>query len=241
MARTSLIWPVLLAAAAFAVLVGLGTWQLQRLAWKEGLIARIEARAKAGPVSLPAALAQWRETGEVEYLRVRIEGRFRHAGERHLYALRAGRAGWRIVTPLATGGGAIVLVDRGFVPNELKAPAARREGQVEGEVAIVGLARAPEVRGLFTPDNDAAANSWFWRDLDAMGRSVLGPDERQRLVPFFVEAEAAPVPGGWPQGGVTRLDLPNRHLEYALTWYGLAAALAAVFTVFVLSRRRERP
>ena len=89
------------------------------------------------------------------------------------------------------------------------------------------------------PDNDPAANSWFWRDLSAMGKALLASSEASRLTPFFVEAEAGDVPGGWPKGGVTRLVLTNKHLEYALTWYGLAATLVFVFGFFVRSRLRS--
>ncbi len=238
MTRKGIFWPTLSAALGLAVLVGLGTWQVQRLHWKEGLIARIEARAKAKPVSLDQALARWRETGEVEYLRARLTGRFLHEDELHLYGLVNGEPGWRIVTPLVTPEGAIVLVDRGFVPNPLKAPSARRQGQIQGPVEVVGLARAPETQGLFTPDNDTVANAWYWRDLVAMGRVVLTPEQQAKLAPFFVEAEPMAVPGGWPRGGVTRLELPNRHLEYAITWYGLAVVLVVIYVLFMRGRRQ---
>jgi surfeit locus 1 family protein len=97
----------------------------------------------------------------------------------------------------------------------------------------VGLVRAPQTPGAFDPDNDTAANLWFWRDLPAMGRAA-GIDPARQL-PVFVDAEAA-APGGWPRGGATLVRLPNRHLEYALTWFGLAGALLAVYAAFVRSR-----
>jgi surfeit locus 1 family protein len=230
-----------LTALALAVLVGLGTWQVQRLHWKEGLIARIEARANAAPVGIEEALGRWRETGDIEYLRVAIAGRFRHAGELHLYAIGAsGEPGWRIVTPFETLAGPIVLVDRGFVPDALKAASTRAAGQIEGQVTVVGLARAPGEQGLFSPDNEVERNIWFWRDLKGMGVTSLDAGEQARVAPFFIEAETGVLPGGWPRGGATRLVLPNRHLEYALTWYGLAAALLAVYTSFLLSRRKRQ-
>lgn len=237
MIRKRVLWPTLAAALGLAVLIGLGTWQVQRLHWKEGLIARIEARVKADPVSLDQALARWHDTGDVEYLRVRLQGRFLHEDEIHLYGLVNGEPGWRIVTPLVTPEGAVVLVDRGLVPNPLKAPSARQQGQIEGPVEVVGLARAPETQNLFVPDNDIAANAWFWRDLSGMGQVALTPEQQSRLVPFFVEAEPMAVPGGWPRGGVTRLELPNRHLEYAVTWYGLAVVLVVIYVLFMRGRR----
>ncbi len=234
--QAGLVWPTLFACAGVLTLLGLGSWQVQRLHWKRELITRIEQRAGATPVTLEAALARWERTRDVEYLRVRLGGRLDHDKERHLYALVEGRVGWRIVTPLVTDGGRIVLVDRGFVPDGLKLPETRRQGQVETDIVLTGLARAPETQRLFTPDNDVAPNIWYWRDVVGMAASALEPPERARVAPFFVESEAAPVPGGWPKGGVTRLELPNRHLGYALTWYGLAGALVVVYGFFARGR-----
>jgi surfeit locus 1 family protein len=227
--------PLLMTAVGLAVLVGLGTWQLERREWKLALIERIEARAHADPLPLAAAKRRWEESGDIEYLRLALTGRFLHDQERHLYTIVDGRAGWQVITPLQTPGGEIVLVDRGFVPEERKDAAARREGQVQGSVRLTGLARAAGRPSWFTPDNRPDLNRWFWRDIPGMTAS-LPPALGERAAPFVVEAEAAPVPGGWPRGGVTRLALPNRHLEYAITWFGLAAALIAVFALY--ARRR---
>ena len=103
---------------------------------------------------------------------------------------------------------------------------------------LVGLARASESGAWFTPGNAPAANRWFWRDVPGLAAS-LPPDLAAKTAPFLVEAEAAPVPGGWPRGGVTRLAIPNRHLEYALTWFGLAVVLLAVFFAYARRRRKE--
>jgi surfeit locus 1 family protein len=220
-----------------AVLIGLGTWQMQRREWKQGLIERIEQRAHGEPISLSLAKDLWARDKDVEYYRVLLVGHFLHNEERHLYTVEDGKAGWRIVTPLETASGDVVLVDRGFVPEELKEPATRKAGQIAGAVELIGLARAPVVPGLFTPAGDPVRNQWFGRDVGAIAAS-LAPNERPRIAPFMLEAEAEPVPGGWPRGGVTRLTLPNRHLEYALTWYALALTL--VIVAFVLTRNRSR-
>lgn len=221
------------------MLVALGAWQLQRLAWKQDLIARVEARAHGEPVSLDEAVRRIERDGEIEYQRVRAEGSYLHDRERHLYTVVDGRPGWRIVTPLETPGGAIVMVERGFVPDGLKEASSRAAGLVEGRVAVTGLARAPGKANAFTPESDPDGNRWFWRDLEGMAASALGAGRRGRVVPFFIEAEASEVPGGWPRGGVTRIDFPNRHLEYAITWFGLALALLGVYAV-ILWRWRTR-
>ncbi len=224
-------------ALAFDVLIGLGTWQMQRRAWKLGLIDRIEQRAHGEPISLTLAKDLWQREGDVEYYRVLLVGRFRHDEERHLYTIDNGKAGWRIITPLVTSGGDVVLVDRGYVPEELKDPASRKPGQITGTVELIGLARAPVPPNWFTPAGDAGRNQWFTRDVASMAAS-LPAEQAARVLPFMVEAEAEPVPGGWPRGGGTRLTLQNRHLEYALTWYGLAVTL--VIVAFFLARSRAR-
>ncbi len=222
-----------LAIVAFAVVVGLGFWQLQRLQWKEGLIAKIEARTKAPPIGLEDAAATAAQGEDPSYYRVRVSGRFDHAKERYLFALSdEGRAGWHVITPLTTEDGETVLIDRGFVPDHLKDPALRAEGELEGVVAVTGLVRLPDRQGAFTPDNEPEANRWFWRDKDALARSML-PGESVRVAPFFLEAEKGEAPGGWPEGGQTRLDLPNNHLQYAITWFLLAAALLGVYGAYV--------
>ena len=237
--RAGLVLPGLFALLGLIVLTGLGTWQLQRLHWKEGLTARIEARAGAEPVTLDEAVARQAKTGDIEYLRVRAAGRFLYEGERHFFAVSGKGPGWHVYTPLVTQSGRTVIVNRGFVPDRLKDPSTRSQGQQAEAQTVTGLARAPGVQGLFTPDNDRQANSWYWRDLEGMA-SGLNLAAKGPLVPFFLEAEKGDVAGGWPKGGVTRLSLPNRHLEYALTWYGLAGTLLAVFAVFARGRLRAQ-
>lgn len=222
--------------AALAVLMGLGFWQLQRLQWKEGLIAKIEARTKAPPIILQEAAAMAEQGRDPSYYRVRASGRFDHAKERYLFAVSEGRGGWHVIAPFATEDGETVLIDRGFVPDDRRAPASRTKGQVEGVVAVTGIVRMPETPGSFTPDNEPEANRWFWRDLAAMARSMF-QDEPVKLAPFFLEAEKGEVPGGWPEGGQTRLDIPNNHLQYAVTWFLLAACLLAVYGVYVWKAR----
>lgn len=223
--------------AVVAVLIGLGVWQLQRLHWKEGLIAEIETRSKGEPISLGQAIALAREGRDPSYYRVKVEGRFDHANELYLYAVSEGRAGWHVIAPLKTKDGEIVLIDRGFVPDALKEPATRPGGELGGTVTLIGIVRLPETQASFTPDNEIGANRWFWRDLPAMAQTIGAGD----VAPFYLEAERSDVPGGWPEGGQTRLELPNNHLQYALTWFLLAAALLVVYGVYVRSRYRPGP
>jgi len=238
--KRDLIWLSALVVAAFSTLMGLGVWQLQRMAWKDSLNAQIAARTGLEPVILSSALERWKKTKDVEYLKLRFKGRFRHEGESHYFMAKSEKSGWRVITPLETTGGRIVMVDRGFVPDSRKNPAKRAQGQLEGEQVIIGLARAPGIQGLFVPDNAPEKNNWYWRDLNGMAAAGLPASDIKRVVPFVVEQEASSIPGGFPQGGTTKLFLPNNHLQYVLTWFGLAGTLLAVFAVYLRGRYRHR-
>ena len=232
-----LFWPTLLTALMLPVLLGLGFWQLDRLTWKENLIARIGERLTAAPVALPAPDA-WEslDLAENEYRRVQLTGHF--AGNRELhYFMQSpdGTPGYAVISPfeIEGGGGAVVLVDRGFVPAGLK-DASARDALPEGEVSFTGVLRRPQERSAFAGADDPVKNVWMVRDPAVMG-AALGVG---RVAPFFVEAEANAFPGKWPQAGGTRIDLPNNHLDYALTWFGLALVLAVVYLVYHRSNGR---
>lgn len=235
--RTGLL--VALILAAFAALLALGTWQVQRLHWKEGLLAAIDERTHAQPASLAEIERRFAETGDVDYWRVTVSGRFLNDDERHFFTTWQGDSGFNVYTPLQLDDGRYLLVNRGFVPFDRKDPATRREGQVEGRVEITGLARnpIPEKPSFLVPENDPAKNIFYWKDLSAMAATSGLPADAQ-VLPFFVDAGPAPNPGGLPVGGVTIIDLPNSHLQYAFTWYGLAAALLAVSVLWFVRRRR---
>ncbi len=216
-------------------LLALGTWQMQRLVWKEALIAEREAGLTMPAADLPLAFDDDDEAKAFEFRTVTVTGRFRHDLEQ-LYGARAraNMLGHHVLTPLTTDAGPAVLVDRGWVPADKVHPASRPRGQQDGEVTISGIARyrADDRPGLFTPDNAPAEGRWYHYDLDAMA-AALGIE----LSPIVVEADETANPGGLPIGGRTQIRLANNHLHYALTWYGLAAGLVGVYIVF---RRRAR-
>ncbi|MGH6864776.1 MAG: SURF1 family protein [Methyloceanibacter sp.] len=242
MRNRGLLGLTLFMAVGLALLIWLGVWQLNRLDWKDGLITRIETRSQRKPMTLDEAIAKAKEVRDPSYFRVHAEGRFHHAQERHLYAFSLeGEPGWHVITPLQTVDGEVVLVDRGFVPPSIKDPSSRALGQITGVVSVTGLVRMGEQGGIFTPDNDAQKNRWFSRDLPGMARSMF-PSGTIQVAPFFIEADDSNVPGGWPDGGQTRLQIPNNHLQYAITWFSLAAALAILYGVYVhrVYRREKR-
>jgi surfeit locus 1 family protein len=245
--QARLVLPTLAALAGLAVLAGLGTWQLERKRWKEDLIAKIAARVHADPVPVERAEELAAQDGDAEYRHVSARGRFHHDKEQYLYAPAATGLGWHVYTPLELVPQRFVWVNRGLVPDARRTPGARPQGQTAGEVEVRGLVRLPAGKGLFTPRNDPARNLWYWPDLAAMTAAAFpeglqkaaGGPQRPAALPLVIEADAQPEPpGGLPRGGVTRLDLPNRHLEYALTWFGLAMTLIGVYFAFAVNRLR---
>ena len=230
---------LVLAGLVFAALIGLGTWQLQRLQWKQALIATIDERTKAEPLSLEDVELQYGRTGDVDYMPVVVSGEFIHEAERHFFATWQGASGYYVYTPLRLEEGRSVFVNRGFVPFDKKDASTRQQGQVTGVQTVKGLARnpLPGKPSAMLPDNDPDKNIFFWKDLRAMA-VLSGLDVDRGVVPFFIDADSNPNPGGLPQGGVTMIDMPNSHLQYAVTWYGLAAALAGVLGIWLYRRRK---
>lgn len=222
---------------SLAILLTLGTWQVERLHWKEGLLADIAERRSADPAPLSEIEQRAVAGDDIEYCRIALSGTFDHTRERHFFATFEGRTGFYVYTPLTLADGRRIFVNRGFVPYEMKEPATRAAGEVSGEQAITGYARAKLFGkpSMLVPDNDLPKNILYWKDLDAMAASTGLSD----VIPFFVDVDASSAnPGGWPKGGVTQFDLPNNHLQYAATWYGLAAALlAVVFAMWWRSRK----
>ncbi len=236
-----LLLPAAVTFVGLAVLIGLGSWQVERKAWKEGLLRAIAERAHEAPgtIAPEAAWPTW-EAATDEFRRVRLSGTFLHDREIALHGLaeeRRGDAlqGFYVFTPLRMADGATVMVNRGFVPTDLRDPARRAGGQTIGPVEVTGLVRAPERRGAFVPENDPGKAEWFVRDLGQM----IEAGRLERAAPFYVDADGTSNPGGWPRGGQTQLTLPNNHLGYAITWFGLAGALAAVFALYASKRVRS--
>ncbi|OWK28768.1 SURF1 family protein [Sphingomonas dokdonensis] len=217
-----------------ALFTALGIWQVQRRAWKLDLIARVEARVDAAPSPLPAP-ADW--NGDLEYRRVRVTGRLLNDRETLVQAVTIHGPGWWVLTPLARGDGQpLILVNRGFVPDERRNRATRRASLPDAPVTITGLLRNSEPGGAFLRSNDPAANRWFSRDVAAIAKARdLG-----RVAPFFIDADATSNPGGYPIGGLTVIAFRNNHLMYAITWFGLALLSLGGAVVVLRNDKRRR-
>jgi len=231
--RATTVW----AGGALIVLLGLGTWQLERLAWKNGLIAERQAGLAAAPAEPPANLDAARA---LVFHPVHVAGRFLNDREMPVATIaRNGQAGFDIVTPFLTGERTVLLIDRGFVPSELREPETRAAGLIEGPTELTGLLRLDAGKpSWFTPDNVPTRNAWYFIDVAAMGKAATPLAD---VLPYYLDADATLNEGGWPQGGQTVIDLPNHHLQYAITWYALAAGLAGVYIAYVRRRRAAPP
>ena len=233
-------WTGLLVPAVlvFAALVALGTWQLQRKAWKEGLIAALNERLAAAPAPLPRQ-ARWSTLDPThdEYRRVTFDATF-EKGDALVYASASafrpdvsGFGVW-VFTAAKLADGGVVVVNRGFVPSDTNwKPNVAISPPPSANLVITGAMRWPEHRSWFTPQDKA--DVFFVRDPVA----IAAAKGWGAVAPFYIEQESPMPPGGWPQPGKLVPSLPNNHLQYVVTWYGLALVLAVIFAVYVVKSR----
>jgi surfeit locus 1 family protein len=222
----------LLCAILFAVLLALGTWQLQRLIWKQSLIAEVNLNMASAPLALDQALAMG---ARAQYRRVRLEGRFDNSNEAFVFGTGVeGAPVFHVLVPFTTDDGRTLLVDRGIVPRDLRDRSTRRNGLIEGRAVIVGIWRAPDPPGPFTPGPDRSRRIWYSRDVSGIARQ----DGVRLAANEIIEADSTPNRGGWPKGGQTQVNFRNEHLQYAITWFLLAAGLLGVYLAYHVSRGR---
>jgi surfeit locus 1 family protein len=222
---------ILIALAAFSVLIALGVWQMERRAWKNGLIGNLEAALSAPPAIYDPAKPAGAEARE--FTLVRVKGEFLDARTVKVMIPTPETArmrtqegfGYLVYTPLKSASG-IVFVNRGFVPQSLAGSTPAPTGETE----ITGLVRLPAPPGWFTPRPEPGKRLFFGADIPAMA-AAAGLPSGQAIVSEYIEAVPSPQAGGWPLPRDPRAllaSIPNRHLEYALTWFALAAAFAGI-------------
>ncbi len=222
--------PVLIAAAiALAILVWLGTWQVSRLHEKTAQIAAIEAQIAAAAVALPEQTSEQAK----DYLKVRVEGSYISVSDVKKLTSHDGGPGYEIITPFLTKDNTVVLVDRGSIA----------EGQTvtspQGPQVLTGLLRLHNRgQGFFDPENDTDKGLWFWWDIPAMQAAANAPVDA-RMSPYILQLLPDPALATPPYPAVPKAELRNNHLGYAITWYGLAAALLAVTWAFLRKRKQN--
>ncbi|WP_282607548.1 SURF1 family protein [Pelagibius sp. Alg239-R121] len=222
-------WATAVTIPALIILLGLGTWQVQRLQWKQEQIELRQERAHAPVVPVSEVLDV---PAEKEFFHVEVTGRFLHDKELYLAARSLnGNVGQHIVTPFQMSDGRVLLIDRGWVPSEKRDPETRSEGQIQGDGTVDGLLRLGGWKGydFIRPDNDPAKNFWFYVDFEAM---AVATGLENMIQTAYLDAGPAENAGGYPIGGQTRITLRNDHFQYVLTWYALALILAAVYFVY---------
>jgi surfeit locus 1 family protein len=236
------LWASLLAGLGLCVLVALGTWQLQRKTEKEALIELIRSRGEGQAIALPVRLTP---VEDLVFTRVRVSGRFLHDKEMRLTnKVLKGEVGRHLVTPFLLDDGRTLLVDRGWVPMRLEDPRSRPGSQPEGRLRIEGILRIGGYGGpaFLRPENAPQEGLYNWPDLEGMAEAAALDNPITVLYLAAVETISEVEPSGrYPQARVAEITLRNDHLEYALTWYGLAGVLVVIYTLYHLRRRSPRP
>jgi surfeit locus 1 family protein len=217
-----MIAPLVFGLVGAAILIGLGVWQLQRLAWKEAILAGIEARLGAPPAALPDRPDPLRD----RYLPVAVTGRFTGEDIDVLASRKQVGAGFRVVAAFETAGGRRILVDRGFVTDD-----ARDAPRAATDATVTGTLHWPDETDRFTPPPDPVARMWFARDVPAMA-DALGTEPVMVVARLPTGDGIAPMP-------VDTAGIPNDHLNYAITWFSLAAVWLGM-TGLALWRIRRR-
>lgn len=234
MARAARIALIVASALASIGFIALAAWQFQRLGWKQDLIARIEQQLQVEPVAPPVASAVVSTTDE--YRRLRLRGRF-EPREVLVQATTALGGGFWVLAPLRLEDGRAVLVNRGFVPPEQRAP--QQHAAPDGLVELTGLLRLTETGGGPLRRNVPAEGRWYSRDVAGIAAQlgVAG-----QVAPYFVDEAADPAqPRRWPRPGLTVIRFANNHAVYAATWLALAAMAAAAAGYLVREERRRVP
>jgi len=228
------LWLTVVTLPALLVLVGLGTWQLGRLQWKNNLIDSFEARVAAPPVAVPASGAA---INPIEFRQLDLTGRFLHDKEIFLTGRTyEGNAGFHVVTPFELADGRLILINRGWVSEGYKDPAKRAFSRVDGPTTVAGILRKPGQKGYFVPENEPAKGFWFTlvpAEINAhLGLGTVAIDS------FYADAIRTSAVVTLPIAAKTELNLRNAHLSYALTWYGIALALIGVYVAFHMQAGR---
>lgn len=238
---TRRIWTITTASTlGIVILVSLGMWQVQRLHWKQGLLANIAENQAAPAMTLDGALKAFEAGENVEFRRVSTKGSFMHQAERHLLSILDGKPAWQIITPFASEEGIVVLVDRGAVPEELRDPATRAAAGPEGVQSITGTIRLRrESQSLFSPDNDPEKNLYYWWDVPAMMQAADPPSDA-RIAPFVLQLTPMQQDAGFPRPQPVAVNISNNHLQYAITWFSLAVVLA-VFAGLLIRQELSKP
>jgi len=220
---------------ALAILLSLGAWQIKRMNWKNNLIETITSRVNQAPRPVPA-MAAWKQLDleDLNYRPVEARGTYDLTEEVHIFTqvapgnARYSGTGFWVIAPFYLKRGGVVLVNRGFVPEKFKQPRTRNTARLAGEQTIAGIIKTNQGTNYFTPQTDFKRNIWFTRDAGLISEHL----ELKNAAPFFISLTRGAAATDLPQPREIKVSLPNNHLGYAITWFGLALTLIGVFVVF---------
>lgn len=250
--RGSTLLVVFAMAVGLAILLALGTWQVQRLHWKEALIERVNKRLEAEPVTVANVLQAANGRPEaIDYTPVTLSGTFELDHSFFEFTTHKGQSGWNVFNllksamPIGDGASVYMLVNRGFIPYDARKNWTDVAPLPSGNQTVTGLLRVPPLKkpGSLMPDNEPDNGLYYWRDLQtmAMAAGLKGGEVSQYYLDQGLPGGPVPVTGKYPIPGTTIISFPNNHLQYAVTWYGLALALLGVGSYFLYARRKTKP
>lgn len=221
------IWLTVFSTLSLIFLLTLASWQVERLKWKNALIAVIDERVASEPIKFKTNL----DIKEVEFRKTSIKGRFLHAKEIHLSPKYYNqKIGFHVLTPFKlSDGSGYVLVNRGWVPDGFKEKDKRKNTLANSEVTINGTILRPQRRNVFTPENDLVKNYWFWVDIEKISEYA-----GVKVSPFVVVDEGRNVKNVYPIKLEVKPELRNDHLQYAITWFSLAITLVIIYIVYIV-------
>lgn len=229
------IFGTLLVLFCVVILLSLGTWQVQRMEWKKNLLEHIRTHLSETPKMMPH---EYDSPADYDFVRTVIRGTYMHDKEIAIGPrVYDGQSGYHIFVPLKRVSGPVVFVNRGWVPPDKLDPKTRLQGQIPGVVKVVGIMRLPpHEKPAFVPQNNPAANKWYWIDLPAMAKNAgIAPEGVLPLV-LYEDAQPEIV---WPIGNQLNVNLPNNHLFYAIFWYCMAFVLCVIYVRIYLQHRAE--
>ena len=228
-----LLWPTLISVPALLVLISLGSWQVQRLAEKTDIIADFSARTSATPQDLPDANL---DLAELDFQRISTSGVFRHDREVFLTGRTyEGNAGFHVITPFEAQDGKMILVNRGWVSEAYREPETRQFSMTSGITELNAIIRRPQRKGYFVPENEPDNGFWFTLKPDEIAAFLQADD---MITSYYVDAIREGEVITLPIAAEIKINIPNAHLNYALTWYGLALSLIGVYAAYHISNGR---
>ena len=227
------LWPTVMTVPILIFLILLGNWQVERLDWKLGLIEQIETRAFMDPIDLPFNTSN---LDDMEYLSVSVKGHFNNDQEMTFYSVGPnGAAGYDLYTPFTTVDDKLIIVNRGWVPERMKNQEGRPETLIDGEQIITGLLRKPSTKLWYGPENEPENNNWYYGDIDGMAKA----HNLNAVYPMYLYAVITDKKPSFPIAGRTEFNIVNNHLDYAMTWYGLAIVLVVIFIIACTTRKEN--